>query len=171
MAWLPLTSTTVEPARLDMARWAAGGIILSSVVTKYQLGLFFHAGSLIAPLRASTPQGTCESAMNAASSSSTSAAKEARNFALSRNRYPLRGARIGGTGAPGGGFLISASTDSPLSGAKAETYTSPATFGSLPASVMTLPPYEWPTRITGPFCDAIARFVVATSSASDVVAF
>src|SRR3989441_10913541 len=119
MAWLPLSSTTVEPARLDMTRWAAGGIILSSVATRYQLGFAFHAGSLIAPLRASTPHGSCESAMNAAFSSSTSAAKEAWNFALSRKRYPFRGARIGGTGAPGGGFLISASTDSPLSGAKA----------------------------------------------------
>jgi hypothetical protein len=34
---------------------------------------------------------------------------------------------------------------------------------------MTAPPYEWPTRMTGPFWDAIARFVAATSSASDVV--
>src|ERR1700730_11350004 len=36
----PLTSTTVEPARLDIARWASGGISLSSIETKYQLGLF-----------------------------------------------------------------------------------------------------------------------------------
>ena len=34
-------------------------------------------------------------------------------------RKPSCGGRIGGTGAPGGGFLISADTDSPLSGAKA----------------------------------------------------
>src|SRR5229473_2942275 len=53
-AWLPLTSTTVEPARLDIARWASGGIILSSVVTKYQLGFVLHAGSLTVPLSAST---------------------------------------------------------------------------------------------------------------------
>jgi len=104
MAWLPLTSTTVEPARLDMARCASGGIILSSVTTKYQLGLVFHAGSLISPLRAATPHGTWESAMNAAFSGSTSAAKEAANFALSRNKKPSCGGRIGGTGALGGGF-------------------------------------------------------------------
>src|SRR6266853_1037127 len=67
-AWLPLTSTTVEPARLDIVRWASGGIILSSVVSKYQLGFVFHAGSLILPLSASTPQGTWESAMKAAAS-------------------------------------------------------------------------------------------------------
>src|SRR5215831_2715052 len=87
-AWLPLTSTTVEPARLDMARWASGGIILSSVVTRYQLFFVLHAGSLIAPPSASTPHGTWESAMNAASSALTSPAKDALNFALSRNRNP-----------------------------------------------------------------------------------
>src|ERR1700730_18160185 len=86
MAWLPLTSTTVEPARLDMARWASGGIILSSVVTKYQLALVLHAGSLIAPLMAPMPHGTWESAINAAFSASTSAAKEAGDFAHSRNQ-------------------------------------------------------------------------------------
>src|SRR6266446_810285 len=118
MAWLPLTSTTVALARLDMARWASGGIILSSVVTRYQLGLVLHAGSLIAPLMAPMPHGTWESAINAAFSGSTSAAKEAGNFALSRNQKPSCGGSIGGTGAPGGGSFISDSTDSPLSGAK-----------------------------------------------------
>src|SRR5438552_18493645 len=117
--WLPLTSTTVDPARLDIARWASGGIILSSVETRYQLGFVFHAGLLIAPLRASTPHGTCESAMNSATSEVTSAANDAANSFLSRNRYPSCGGRIGGTGAPGGGFLIGAATDSPASGANA----------------------------------------------------
>src|SRR5882724_11903492 len=88
MAWLPLTSTTVAPARLDMDRWASGGIILSSVAIMYQLGLALHAGSLITPANASKPHGTCESAMNAAFSDSTSAAKEAANFARSRNKNP-----------------------------------------------------------------------------------
>src|SRR6266436_2973050 len=140
MAWLPLTSTIVEFARLAMARCATAGIILSSVTTKYQLGLILHAGSLIAPLRAPRPHGTWESAMNAAVSGSTSAANEARNFALSRNRYPSCGGRIGGTGAPGGGSLMSVATDSPLSGAKAVMYTNAATFGWVPASVITAPP-------------------------------
>src|SRR6266446_2976523 len=103
MAWLPFTSTTVEPARFDMARCAAGGIILSSVTTRYQLGLVFHAGSVIAPVSAATPHGTCESAMKAAFPASTSPAKAAGNFALSRNRKPSCGGRIGGTGAPGTG--------------------------------------------------------------------
>src|SRR5260370_31116793 len=100
MAWLPLTSTTVAPARLDMARWASGGIILSSVVTMYQLGLVLQAGSLIAPLMAPTPHGTWESAMNAAFSGSTSAAKETGNFALSRNKKPPCGGSIAGPAAP-----------------------------------------------------------------------
>src|SRR5438876_4266992 len=114
--WLALTSTTVEPARLDIARWASGGIILSSVVTRYQLFFIFHAGSLIVPPSASTPHGTWESAMNAASSALTSPANDARNFALSRKRNPSCGGRIGGTGSPGFGSLIRALTDSPLSG-------------------------------------------------------
>ena len=42
--WLALTSTTVAPARLDIARCASGGIIRSSVVSRYQPGFDFHAG-------------------------------------------------------------------------------------------------------------------------------
>src|SRR2546428_13449402 len=96
-----------------MKRCAAGGIILSSVATKYQLGLVRQAGLLIVPLSAATPHGTCESAMNAARSASTSAAKDARNFALARNRKPSCGGRNGGTGAPGRGCLVSDVPDSP----------------------------------------------------------
>ena len=43
-----------------------GGIILSSLATRYQLGVDLQAGSLIAPPRASTLHGTWDSAMNAA---------------------------------------------------------------------------------------------------------
>src|SRR6266850_1854417 len=46
IAWLPLTSTIVAFARLAIARWAATGIIWSSVTTRDQLGLVLHAGSL-----------------------------------------------------------------------------------------------------------------------------
>ena len=91
----------------------------SSVATRYQLGLVRQAGSVIVPPRASTPQGTCESAMNAASSAGRSAAKEAWNFSRSRSNKPSLGGRIGGTGAPGGGSAIRVLTDSPLSGANA----------------------------------------------------
>src|ERR1700739_4583245 len=114
MAWLPLTSTTVAPARLDMARWAAGGIILSSVVSRYQLGFILHAGSLITPLMAPQPHGTWAAAINAAFSGSTSAAKEAGNFALSRNKKPSCGGGIGGTGGPGGGGFVQGPHSPPL---------------------------------------------------------
>src|SRR2546426_1848647 len=98
-----------------MARCAAGGIILSSVTIKYQLGFVFHAGSVIAPPRAVTPHGTWESAMNAAFSVSTSAAKEAGNLALSRKRKPVCGGRIWGSGGPGRGGFLAVLTPSPLS--------------------------------------------------------
>src|SRR5258705_10455161 len=97
MAWLPLISTTVEPARLDMARWASGGIILSSVVTRYQVGLVLHAGSLIAPLMAPRPHGTWASAINAAFSASTSAAKEPGRMPLCGN---TKNHRRGGYAGP-----------------------------------------------------------------------
>src|SRR5262245_42950945 len=102
-----------------MARCASGGIILSSAATRYQLGFVLQAGSVTAPFNASRPHGTCESAMNDATSWLTSAANDARNFTRTRNKKPSWGGRIGGTGAPGGGFWIRADTDSPLSGAKA----------------------------------------------------
>ena len=70
-------SATVAPARFAIARCASGGIIRSSVDTRYQLGFVFHAGSLTAPLSASGPYGTCESAMNAAASALTSADERA----------------------------------------------------------------------------------------------
>src|SRR2546427_3876353 len=140
MAWLPLTSTTVAPARLDMARWASGGIILSSVVTRYQLGLVLHAGSLIAPLMAPMPHGTWESAINAAFSGSTSAAKEAGNFALSRNKKPSCGGSIGGTGAPRGGALINDPPHPPLSGGEGAVDKRGGNFGWVSAFVITAPP-------------------------------
>src|SRR5258708_37607981 len=116
-------------AWLGIAGWAAGGSIVASVVTRSLLGFVRPAGSLIAPLMAPRPHGTWESAINAAFSGSTSAAKEAGNFALSRNKKPSCGGSIGGTGAPGSGSLISDPTDSPLSGAKAAMYTRAETFG------------------------------------------
>src|SRR5438876_11430970 len=139
MAWLPLTSTTVAPARLDIARWASGGIIVSSVVTRYQLGLVLHAGSLIAPLMAPMPHGTWDSHKRGFFWVHVGCERSG-NFALSRNKKPSCGGSIGGTGAPGAGSLMSDPTDSPLSGAKAAMYTRAETFGWFPASVITAPP-------------------------------
>src|SRR5258706_13107134 len=140
MEWLPATSTTVEPARFDIPCCAAGGIIRSDVAMRYQLGFVFHAGSVTGPFNAFTPQGTCELAMKSALACGTSAANDSRNFSLFKPRKPSPAGSMGGTGAPGTGSLISEFTDSPLSGANAAMYTRPATFGSLPASVMTTPP-------------------------------
>src|SRR5260221_161217 len=74
MAWLPATSTLVAPARSDMARCAGGGIIPSSVVTRYQLGFTRQAGSETETLSAATPHRTLESALEAARSAPTYAA-------------------------------------------------------------------------------------------------
>src|SRR2546426_8235170 len=137
MAWLPLTSTTVAPARLDIARWASGGIILSSVVTRYQLGLVLHADSLIAPLMAPMPHGTWESAINAAFSGSTSAAKEAGNFALSRNKKPSCGGSIGGPGAPRGRALKNEPPPVPFSWGRAAADRRAGTLWWGPAFVLS----------------------------------
>jgi hypothetical protein len=100
MEWLP--GSTVAPVRSAIARCAGGGIIRSSVTTRYQLGLIRHAASLIIPPRAFTPQGTWESAMNAARPAGRSPANEAWNLSRSSNRKPSRGGRIGGCGPSAG---------------------------------------------------------------------
>src|SRR6516225_1316131 len=97
---------------------AGGGIIRSSLVTRYQLGLVRQAGSVIVPAGASTFQGTCASAMNAARASGRSAANEAWNLSRSRSRKPSRGGRIGGCGPSAGKPAMSEPADSSLSGAK-----------------------------------------------------
>ena len=43
MAWLPNASTTVAPARLAIIYWTGGGIMRSSVATRYQLDFDFQA--------------------------------------------------------------------------------------------------------------------------------
>src|SRR5450755_2157964 len=102
MEWLPGASVTVELARSDMARWAGGGIIRSSLATRYQLGLIRQEASLIVPPSAFTPQGTWESAMKAARSAGRSPANDAWNLSRSRKRKPSFGGRIGGCGASAG---------------------------------------------------------------------
>src|SRR5258708_18296823 len=43
--------------------------------------------------------------------------------------------------------------------------------GAFPPALIAAPPYEWPTRMTGPSRRAIARLVAATSSAREVSGF
>jgi hypothetical protein len=55
----------VDPARFDMERCAGGGIIRSSVDTRYQLGLLAQAGCETAPLSGEAPgDGTRASAVS-----------------------------------------------------------------------------------------------------------
>src|SRR4051794_8721138 len=115
MAWLPEPSVRVAPARSAMVRCGGGGIMRSSVAPRYHLGFVRHAGSVISPPRASRPQGTCESAMNAACSAGTSPANDAANFSRSRNKKPSCGGRIGGGGGAGGGGGGGGGADPPLS--------------------------------------------------------
>src|SRR5215467_11112898 len=72
---------------------------------------------------------------------------------------------VGGTLSP------SEPAVSPLSGANAAIYTRALTRGSAPASVMTDPPHECPTRTTSPSARSISLLVAATSSSRDVVGF
>src|SRR5215475_528114 len=71
----------------------------------------------------------------------------------------------------GEALLPREATVSPLSGANAAIYTKALTRGSTPASVMTKPPQECPTRITSPPARSIALLVAVTSSSREVVGF
>src|SRR6266403_5245452 len=70
-----------------------------------------------------------------------------------------------------GNFPDSATKSSPASGARAATYTSAETFGSVPVSLMTVPPHEWATSTVGPSCIASTRRVSATESSTEVSGF
>ena len=50
------TSVTVAPARPDMVRCADGGIILFSVVSRYQLGLARHSAGRTPPASLTRPR-------------------------------------------------------------------------------------------------------------------
>ena len=116
-AWLAVTSTVVAPARCAIARWADSGIIWSSVAIRYELGLLRQTGSVTGPSMASTANGTCASAMNAASAVGRSAPNELWNPTGSWNKN-LPGADT--SGDPGAlGSRLNVLADSSLSGANA----------------------------------------------------
>ena len=96
----------------------------------------------------------CEIAMNAASASGRSAQKTSWNRAGSIDASTLpSGNAVGRTSGPmasDGKRSWRPLTVSPSSGATPATYTSPATFSEVPATVITAPPYEWPTSTIGP---------------------
>ena len=132
-----------------MKRSALGGIIRSSVASRYQLGFVLHAGSLILPFSASIPHGTWESAMKAAMSGSTSPANEAENSALSRNRYPSCGGRIGGTGAPRRWISYERRHRLAFVGSECGDINQSGDFRVIAHFDDHRAAYEWPTRLTG----------------------
>src|SRR5689334_21102002 len=70
-----------------MNRCSAGWIALSSVPSRYQHGIVFHAGGRDgAPANAAAAYGRCAAAMTSAVAWSTSAAKASRNALGSRKR-------------------------------------------------------------------------------------
>ena len=89
------------------------------MVTRYQLGLVRQAGSLTTPPSAFRPHGTW---VDEGGHLRAHVAGERRGeFGLVEQQEAVYGRQVGGTGAPGGGSLISDETDSPLSSAKAVT--------------------------------------------------
>src|SRR5271170_1228795 len=104
----------------------------------YQVGLCFQAGFFTGWVNESVEIGTCDMAMNSASSRGMSAAKSATKCASSIHQSPLLSG-LNALEACGRAVSIDAQL-SPSSSANAAMYTSAATFGSLPASLMMEPP-------------------------------
>src|SRR5277367_412372 len=132
--WLEFTSTVLALARFAIMRSWSGLIDRSAVATMYQVGLVFQAGVVTLWVNASVEIGTCDTAMNAALSFGTSAAKSAAKCSCSIHQLPLLSG-VNALEACGTACSIEAQL-SPSSSAKAAMYTSALTFGSLPASVM-----------------------------------
>src|SRR5580658_1025373 len=70
-------------------RSCSGLIDRSAVATMYHVGLVFHAGDVTAWVNASVDIGTCDTAMNAALSFGTSAAKSVAKCSCSIHQLPL----------------------------------------------------------------------------------
>src|SRR5713226_2276365 len=87
--WLAFTSTVLAWARFAIMRSWSGLIDRSAVATMYQVGLVFQAGDVIWWVNESVEIGTCDTAMNHALSSGTSAAKSAAKCSCSIHQLPL----------------------------------------------------------------------------------
>jgi hypothetical protein len=150
----PSTSVTVEPARSYAKRWSPGATGRSAVPNTAQDGVVCQAAAVAGSSNAVADTDFCEIAMNAASAAGRSAPKTSGNRAGSIVSSTLpSGNATGCTSGPmasDGKRFWRSLTDSPSSGATPATYTSPTTLSAPPATVITAPPYEWPTRTTGP---------------------
>src|SRR5271165_2506389 len=133
-------------------------------------GFVFHAAAVTLAPKLEAASGPCVDHTTSASLFGTSGTKNCSTPACDSQRnpfYALIDFNPGGAGYPCPRSLA----DCPTSGEKASTYIKPTTFGLVPACVITMPPQEWPTSSTGPFCRSRTRFVAATSSSSDVNGF
>src|SRR5262249_2298422 len=150
----PSTSVTVEAARWYWKRCRSGATGRSAVPNTAQDGFVRQAAAVAGSSNAVAETGRCEIAMNPASASGRSAQQTSWNRAGSIDASPLPSGndagRTNGPIASDGKRPWRSLTDSPSSGARPATYTSPATLSELPATVITAPPYEWPTRTMGP---------------------
>src|SRR5258708_31308359 len=87
--WLAFTSTVLALARCAMIGSWSGLIERSAVATMYQVGLVYQAGFVTLWVNESVEIGTCDRAMNAASSGGMSAAKSAAKCSWSIHQLPL----------------------------------------------------------------------------------
>src|ERR1700686_3455034 len=87
--WLEFTSTVLALARFAIILSWSGLIDRSALATMYQVGLVFHAGFVTWWVNASVEIGTCDIAINSASSRGMSAAKSATKCAWSIHQSPL----------------------------------------------------------------------------------
>src|SRR6202041_163166 len=156
--------------RLARKRSSPGSIVRSSVETWYHVGFTLHAAAVVLVLGSASAPLPCTAYSTCARDGSISPAKSLRKASSPSQKKPS----FLTTPALAGGFgnvAASAPKSSPASGARAATYTSAETLGSLPASLIIVPAKECPTKTVGPSWDARARRVAATSSANEVNGF
>src|ERR1700751_5781092 len=132
--WLAFTSTVLALARFAIMRSCWGLIDRSALATMYQVGLFFHPGFVTLWVNESVGIGTCDKAMKGDWAGGTSAAKSAAKCVSSIHQFPLLSG-LNALEACGTAVSIDAQL-SPSSSANAAMYTSAATLGSLPGSLM-----------------------------------
>src|SRR5258708_2392423 len=156
--------------RLARNRSSSGSIVRSLVETWYHVGLTLHAAVVVFVVGSASAPRPCTAYSARARDGATSPAKSPRKASSPSQKKPsflITPALAGGFG----NFAASAPKSSPASGARAATYTSAETLGSLPASLIIVPAKEGPTKTVGPSWEARARRVAATSSASEVNGF
>ena len=150
----PSISVTVEPARSYEKRCSSGAIGWSAVPNTPQDGFVRQAAAAACSSNAEATSGRCACAMNAATSSGTSAQKMSWKRSGSTDSSTLPS----GSGRGWRKFPIASDgkracrsvIDSPASGMNALDVHERGDLVRAPATVITQPAYEWPTRTTGP---------------------